>query len=384
MRLDIETSSHPRLRLSIDQLFIFMMGTVVRQLVHVAERSSITSALTPVIAKGDDRTANPRHIFRALLRQCTYLPDSSARYYFRNYIVMRFRKRNPRPRVPSNPTLYPPEIQKALLNQARKGLTLLERANNGYRSPLLKVLEMTYGHRGRRRRELLQRLMQAAPPREEILRLVPSVTEGASREIFGSQLEAFLKAQRRSGAGASSVGLRKLSLTGSYIPMTNSWDRPMPPKRVQNMKEKWYADLLKHIMPPLPQEEWERLRALAMGVKREELVPRRKRAGMTEDESNHILDAELSSSGIVESSKRVEIMESLANPHRLTPRFRRRLWALVFAGRSYMTWHVEKEKWIVQWGTQQTMNDVVTPRSLPQDLNLFEGVDEQGNIILTR
>ncbi|MCJ1424659.1 hypothetical protein MMC29_002547 [Sticta canariensis] len=339
-----------------------------------------------MIAKGDDRTiANPCHIFRALLRQCTYLPDSSARCFFRNYVVMRFRKHNPRPRIPSKPTLYPPKIQKALLNRARKGLTLLERANNGYRSPLLKVLEMTYGHRGRRRRELLQRLMQDAPPREEILkRLVPSITAQASGEIFGSQLEAFLNAQRRSEVGTSSVGLRKLSLAGPKIPSTNSWDRPMPLKRVQNMKEKWYADLLEQIMPPLPQEEWERLRALAIGIKWEELVPRRKRAGMTENETDHNPDAELSLSGIVESSKRVEISGSMTNPHRLTPRFRRRLWASVFAERSYMTWHVVEKKWIVQWGTQQTMNAVVDRPSLPLELSLFEGVDEQGKIISTQ
>lgn len=363
-----------------------MTSTVLRQLVHVAERSSISSALTQLIAKGDDRTiANPRHIFRALLRQCTYLPDSSARHYFRNYVVKRFRKHNPRPRIPSNPTLYSPKIQKALLKRARKGLTLLERANNGYRSPLLKVLEMTYGHRGRRRRELLQRLMQDTPPREEILkRLVPSLSARASGEIFGSQLEVFLEAQRRSGVAVSSVGLRKLNRAGLKIPSTNGWDRPMPLKRVQNMKEKWYGDLLEQILPPLPQEEWERLRALVTGVKWEELVPRRKWAGMTENESNYISDAELSLSGIVESSRRVEIMGSMTNPHRLTPRFRRRLWATILAGRSYMTWDVVEKRWIVQWGSQQTTNAVVNRPSLPLDLSLFEGVDEQGNIISTQ
>ncbi|MCJ1463122.1 hypothetical protein MMC07_001727 [Pseudocyphellaria aurata] len=380
-----------------------MTTAALRQIVHVAERSSVSSvssALKQVTAKGDDwNTINPRHIFRALLRQCTYLPDSSARRYFQDYIVERFRRYNPRPPVPSHRALYLQDvkIRKAQINKARKGLVFLERANSGYIRHLETVLAMTYGRLGKRRRQLLRSLMEGTPPRRELLKnLVPSVRD--AKPPFGKKLEALLKAQKQFEAKAKVEvsgrlhTFRRLGPVKPRIPERNSWDRPMPLKRVKNMKEKWYAALLDTIQPPLPKEEWERLRDLAAGTRREVLVQRRDRAGISENKLINIQRAELPSPfrarsptpDIAASAKEARRSGVLGNPHRLTPRFMRRMWATIFAQCSCITWDEVGMKWTVHWGGHESKQDTLNNhRSLPLDMSLFEGVDERGNIVST-
>lgn len=376
-----------------------MTSTSLRQLVN-SKRSSVSSALTEVIDKeGDWTTVNPRHILRAILRQCTYLPDSSARRYFRNYVVARFRRYNPRPPVSSDLTsrLQQVKVQKDLIKKARKGLVFLERANNGYPRHLEKLLAMTYGRRGKRRRELLLQLMQDTPPRQELLtKLVPFPVRDA-KPMFGVQLEALLKAQRRFEVHVKSEGSgklrhsRRLGLVRPQIPQTNIWDRPMPMKRVHNLKAKWYAQLLDTIKPPLPKDEWERLRDLATGEKREVLVRRRKRAGMNETGFNDVPYAEPSSSlmnrppsDTIEISKMERSRGVVANPHWLTPRSMRRMWASIFGQCSCMTWNAESMNWIVEWGGQQKKTDGANIQGLPLDMSLFEGVDEKGHVVSTK
>lgn len=376
-----------------------MTSTSLRQLV-TSKRSSVSSALSQVIDKeGDWTTVNPRHILRALLRQCTYLPDSSARHYFRNHVVARFRKYDPRPPISSDLKLRLQQIKvrKDLIKKARKGLVFLERANNGYPRHLEKVLAMTYGRRGRRKRELLQRLMQDTPPRQELLKkLVPFPVRDA-KPMFGAQLDALLKAQRRFEVHVKSEGsgkLRHSQRLGSMrpqIPQTNIWGRPMPMKRVNNLKAKWYAELLDTILPPLPKEEWERLRDLATGKKREGLVRRRKRAGMNETGFNDIPYAEPSSmlmsrppSDTLEISKMERNRGVVTNPHWLTPRSMRRMWASIFGQCSYMTWDAVEKKWIVEWGGQPKKTDGVNIHAPPLNMSLFEGVDENGHVVSTQ
>lgn len=381
-----------------------MTSMALRQLVHVVDRPSVVSALTQMTTKGDDwTTINPRHIFRALLRQCTYLPDSSARHYFRTYVVMRFRKYNPRPPVPSDLALrlQQTKVQKELLKKARKGLVFLKRANNGHRLHLEKVLAMTYGRRGRRRRELVQRLMQDTPPRQELLtKLDTSKPMRATESILGDKLQALIKSQRHFEVDSKSLGFgksrnsQKLNRVRLKIPETNSWDRPMPLKRVQKMKEEWYAALLDKIQPPLPMEEWERLRGLATGMKWEGLVKCRKRTGISENEINDITHAapplplgtrSLSdiASEIAVNSKREKSWGDLTNPHCVTPRFMRRMWASIFKQCPCMIWDGVEEKWTVQWGGQQMKNGRMNSQALLVDMSLFEGVDEHGKVVST-
>lgn len=360
-----------------------MQGPALGRSVNGAGRSSLSSALNQVIAKGDDwTTINPLHIFRALLRQCTYLPDSAARHYFRTYIVMRFRKYSPRPPEPSvTLRLQQVQLRKELIKKARKGLVLLERANNGHCLHLEKVLAMTYGRQGKRRRELLQRLLQNSPPRRELLeKLVESMPALAAVSVFGDQAEALIKSQRKLEVHAPSAGVgrlrsfQKINKVKLNIPERNSWDRPTPRKRVQNMKAKWHAELLDKIKPPLPMEQWERLKGLATGTIWEGLVQRRTRAGTDENVSLPL--GTRSPSDIALSSNRGPSRGSLTNPHQLTPRFMRRMWSLIYHQCPCMTWDVAREQWIVQWGGQEMKKDDVKCQSVNVDMSLFEEIDE--------
>src|SRR6266700_3902480 len=81
------------------------------------------------------------HLFRALLRETTYLPDSAARLYFRQHIISRFKAYQPAARpLPSWETatkpykrLRPNIIRERAVKkqkESRKALTVLRRANN--------------------------------------------------------------------------------------------------------------------------------------------------------------------------------------------------------------------------------------------------------------
>lgn len=366
------------------------------QLVHGAKISPVSSALTQLLAKGDDwTTLNPRHVFRGLLRQCTYLPDSSARLYFRNYVVKRFRKYNPRPPVPPDLKLrlQQVKVQKDLLKKARKGLVLLQRANEGYSLHLRRVLAMTYGRQGKRRRELLGRLMGDSPLRQELLTTLVPFPPKVAIPNFGSKLEALLNAQKRAEVFSRSSGsgkLRDSQKLGSVrlrIPEKNSLGCPMPPNRIQNLKEKWYAELLDTIMPPLPMEEWERLKDLANGVIQEE-VPRRKRGGMGENDFSDAKPSLPLRTRVVSSNQGQALTIKRrkgprANPHRITQRYMRRMWTSIFKRCSCMTWDVEEKKWNVQWGGPQTKNHSLNTVGLQLDMSLFEGVDEDGKVFST-
>lgn len=96
-----------------------------------------------------------RSLFRATLRECSYLPDPIARDYMREHVVHRYRRSRISHR--SDPDLA---------RSARHGLSVLQRANQGYQRPLEKVLFMSYGRTGKRRHELLAELMKPQVPRD--------------------------------------------------------------------------------------------------------------------------------------------------------------------------------------------------------------------------
>lgn len=131
------------------------------------------------------------------------------------------------------------------------------------------------------------------------------------------------------------------------IPEENAWLRPMPINRVKNMHKKHYALLLSRALPPLPSDEWQRLRDLASGVLRVE-VPRarRKRAGASGlwDEKGKletVLRHGKVPVGVLEKEREVV----------MTARKTRRLYAQVFSQCPVM--HCDEKKgWKVRWGEE--------------------------------
>lgn len=59
-----------------------------------------TNAHARFAAVDDACSLTVLHIFRALLRQCTYLPDPAARQYMHRHIVSRFRDYHPQSTLP--------------------------------------------------------------------------------------------------------------------------------------------------------------------------------------------------------------------------------------------------------------------------------------------
>ncbi|KAK4987037.1 hypothetical protein LTR50_004902 [Elasticomyces elasticus] len=333
--------------------------------------SSSPSAITP---------AALRSLLRQLLRECTYLPDPAARSYLSVHVLSRFRDYHP------NAVSLP--VTKArsdtILSKARQSLSALKRANDGELKPLLKVLCLTYGRTGRRRRELLKPLMEVSDAPTGSSEPTPASGDvsasmvsdrtadhdtGVSRlPELNKKLRALLHSQmQQAPPEMTRINPRNLTLR---IPEQNTWMRPLPRKRVANSTRDWYAAMLQRVLPPLPTKEWERLRDLATGRVTFEGV-RHKRAQACRTESGTRLsphgqcastsaDAALHAPlppGALERSLGLSPPLIKRKPnrdygqgHNISARYMRRCWAQVFLQCPRMDWNREWQKWEVEWG----------------------------------
>lgn len=392
----------------------------------------VLTSLDKAVFKGNDHSRiEARHLLRALLRQCTYLPDDAARHYAHSFIIERFRRYYPRPPESVSFTI---KRRSTIIKQAYKALTLLERANNGHYSHLLKVLSMTYGRIGKRRHEMLQEVILLRPangdivaaqnvPKDEkalkspcpsinfpaldsirALQLVePGGVQAPDRPstitkphdvtelVLGERLEALAKSQRLQNK--LFFVKRQIKSLKSDIPLQNRWGRPMPHKRAKNLKKRWYADILDKTQPPLPEWEWNRLRDLIRGrIPWEGTVPRRARIASdgTPLHANSITATNkditiISSSCFGESEAQVPEVAQYrllqSNPHKITRRFMRGLWTRIFLQSPKMERDIARKKWIVTWGDSHQHKDIAFIDNTRIDSSMFDGVDEQGRII---
>jgi len=324
---------------------------------------------------------NPLHLLRALLRECTYLPDPAAREYMHKHIVSRYRVycRRPSRHTPSTPNLPPNSAfrvsrQKNLLQTAQDGLALLQRANSGHIRALTKVLALTYGRTGKRRYELLQPLLAPDTPSDQkaVASLSASLTTTAALQV-PPRLQALIKSQTHQKQ--TDLSKQPIKQIEPRVPGTNIWRRSVPIKRLRNIEKRWFQMILERIMPPLPEEEWERLRRLANGEMRwEGPVHRRARVPDT-TENNTISNPERGS--LIENLDKAMYLRTRGptdSPHRITERLIRRLWAQIFPQCPLMRWNAARESWYFQWGG-------IRPAPGSSQLTAFEGVDEDGRIL---
>ena len=327
----------------------------------------------------DARSLAVLHIFRALLRQCTYLPDRVARQYMHGHIVSRFRDYHPRNTLPlasrqHKSTTLVSQRTPYLFRTARRGLILLRRANDGHMRHLGKILAMTYGRIGKRRHQLLYDLKIPDVP----------VDQFAVEKLLGPGNQAVPHPSKLLMALAKSQANRKIThlsrsntpRSNPGIPEENSWGRPIPIRRVRNMKRRWYAETLDRIMPPLPEAEWKELLLRASGqLPWEGPVTRRKWTGGPDDEGQTHLVGEK-----VKSAER----HACSNPHKVTHNYMRRFWAKIAAQCPLMKPNAQmKSGWEVVWG------DVYLPYKTQFSLGLgvgrgydmFGGVDERGRVV---
>jgi hypothetical protein len=311
----------------------------------------------------DRRPYESRRLLRGLLRECTFLPDSHARKWTKEYVLNRYRRYQWKAWEHRKDEEYGRRLDRKL-KDAKAGLGLLKRANDGERKPLLKILLMAYGRIGKRRHELMLPLLPAAmqaelrraeneaesdPPNEVQApgpsnRDAPGIFVGhpVSADDLTPQMRALLQSQLHSPPPhLTRTQLRRIN---PQIDELNSWHRPMPRKRVNNQLRKWYADLLSKVHPPLSMPEWLRLKRLALGEETEAFIPRRK----------FLADPRSGPLEMVMQFGKPNAKQAFGNrdAHQLTRRYMQRLWAQVFAQCPVMAWDTERAQWLVTWGEQ--------------------------------
>lgn len=295
---------------------------------------------------------NALHLYRELLRECTYLPDSQARTFLREHVTRSYRKYLPQDQ--SRRGEIPLWRQVALLHRGRKGLSVLRRANHGYIKPLQNILSLTYGRKGKRRRELMDKLMQEDIPRDHKAVEALSGNHTYSREWMPpSMVMALLRSQTKNTEhlDRTVTGSTNLRPTPA-IPEKNTWGLQMPEKRVKNLMRKWYAKQVDRLLPPLPEAEFERLQALSdgkIGIM-DGPVPRRKRAIDSSAQRGVLVNEKLLLEGPHKSYTFAAYVHG--RPHRLTLRLLQRLWVTIFQHVPMMTWDRAKEKWEVKWNVK--------------------------------
>lgn len=297
-----------------------------------------------------------RHLLRATLRECTYLPDPIARVYMRDYVLDRYRRA-----MHSEQPVY------KLVRIARYQLYRLQRANEGYLQPLEKVLLMSYGRVGRRRHELLASWI--SPNEPEIPKVEDKDSLGGSlkrsRSRFSddwkppAMLLVFLKAQKNDGTITSSKIRPQVKSLEPSIPEKNSWHRPMPLCRKVNMRRRWYTHALGSVLPPLPDHEVKKLDGLASGAIPWSPVPRRPRRPSPESEntpsiSDNLLDF------LVDGPQKGHTFAPYVNgrPHIIDHRFMRRLWRRISCHVPRMTWNEQFSKWTISYDTPKDQPQV--------------------------
>ncbi|KAK5129091.1 hypothetical protein LTR08_003911 [Meristemomyces frigidus] len=321
----------------------------------------------PPPAPDSPQAVEARHLLRALLRECTYLPDSAARAWMRGHVLQRFHAYTFKAWAHRDDPAFAARLQ-SKLREARQAIGQLQRANEGERKPLLKVLLMAYGRTGKRRHELMLPLLPTAGPRkdqpdtapspdDETAATPPKPTTPRSRPPSAEQVNrgdwapyaphltpqllALLTSQLRTPPPhLTRAVLRRLQ---PRIAELNAWHQPMPRSRVKNQTRAWYADLLGKVHPPLPTAEWVRLRGLASGASAEAGVPRRGDLGLGVGGDGAAALERLVMFGQVDGAG-----VGGRHKHRVTARFMRRLWGQVFAQCPVMEW--EGGEWRVTWG----------------------------------
>ncbi|OOQ83823.1 hypothetical protein PEBR_32899 [Penicillium brasilianum] len=287
-----------------------------------------------------------RSLYRATLRECTYLPDPIARGYMREHVVHRYRRSQKSHRS---------DLE--LARSARQGLSVLQRANQGYQRPLERVLHMSYGRIGKRRHELLADLMKPQVPRdtEAVKELIAQPIQFEDGWEPPEIIMSLAKSQIRNGFLSSSRVRPALKNLRPPIPETNSWGKPVPRVRRVNIRKKWYGNMLETLLPPLPSSQLHILDGLIQGTVA--WAPRRTRPADpltfngNDEDHDPLLDF------LTRGPQKGHTFRewSSGRPHEITDRFMRRLWRRVSSLVPRRQYSVTANKWSFIWDTPKAM-----------------------------
>ncbi|PGH23974.1 hypothetical protein AJ80_02036 [Polytolypa hystricis UAMH7299] len=322
-----------------------------------------------------------RHVYRALLRESGYLPDPIARPYMHNYVRLSYRENWPKI-IPNSAAS--PYGQIHLERKARKLLSLLTRANEGYLKPLERVLMLSYGRAGVQRRNLLEPLLGLPEQIQKAKRPYPAdysrivLARPAEWEPLPT-LQALIdsQVQRRE---LKQLGLtERIKETKPEYPGTNVWGQEASPKKLNAVKRKWFMALVDNLLPPLPEDQWNTLSGLVIGTEPWTEPQRRPRRALDEW-SRSALDAEF----LVFGPKKGETFEKFAKgrPHHIKRKLMQNLWDKVCTATPRMHWDGNKGQWLVQWGSPKVEAPIYRTLDPGMEDALFGGVDAKTGQLL--
>jgi hypothetical protein len=311
--------------------------------------------------------------YRLLLRETTYLPDTHARTYWQDYIKKRFRAYRPRvekqewagevTRIFIGRPIPSPRRASMLLDSSRAFLRTLCRANEGFPASLVTVLRHSYGRIGRRKHELLAPylvpdLLDDDDAVQKMLSGAAHVDRADNKLPISDALRAIATAQKSLPSG--NIPGPVLRRVDPAIPQKNIWCRPMPIRRVRNVKIKALKNVVERIMPPLPTEEWERLKSLAHG-KISCGSSRERRAGWHRNANQR-------------EPLLVKQKTHHLGPRRLTKRMMKRFWASIFVQCPVVEKHATNGTWTAKFG-QVSKQGILPPVSREEQGWMFKGTD---------
>jgi hypothetical protein len=366
------------------------------------------------------------HAYRALLRATTYLPDSAARTYIHSHIVHRFKsaagKLNKQFSVSDREVVVKDPGQRHI-REAWRYSRFLERAGQGDKAELKKVLLLTYGRTGKRKRKLIRDLIRPAesslPEDEKALEELIQHPSGPQALKFkpNAKFHSFLRSQSANSPAENPNP--KIKHLAPKIPDENIWGRSVPLKLQKSLRTKWWANTLGKVLPPIPLHEFNKLRDLSSGkIPIEEPPPRRSRPrpeplpdqendlkvwdllknparllnssideamfdpnrGLRileeEEKWKPIFDPGRESKILLDNGKGVESAAQRARSD--TNRFMRRIYASIWNLTSTMSQDEVTKLWVTTWGGGKTKahSGEVTAPSI-RDEELFEGLEDK-------
>ncbi|KAJ5760026.1 hypothetical protein N7520_007182 [Penicillium odoratum] len=280
-----------------------------------------------------------QHLLRATLRECSYLPDPIARTYMHGYVLDRYRR-----------ALESKHSEAKLIRTAKKELSRLQRANEGWPRPFERVMMMSYGRTGKRRHELLADLISPDVPTDsnalrELVTKAPKFTDGwEPPEIMLS----LIKSQMNNGTVTSSRIRPQLRGIQPPVPNLSSWGRPLGQSRKVNIRHKWYFGSLSSLFPPLPDNELKILDGLIAGTVIWKPRKRKQVEEPSKSQDNLLLDI------LADGPQKDHTFRPYAQgrPRKITPRLMLRTWRRISSYVPRLFWNEKSEKkmkWTFHW-----------------------------------
>ncbi|THC94842.1 hypothetical protein EYZ11_005678 [Aspergillus tanneri] len=238
-----------------------------------------------------------------------------------DYVVQRFRQASYDPRAKWR---NDPRRQTALRRAAHEKLCLLQRANEGYIRPLEKVLRLSYGRKGRKRRELLTAMLIPELPTDHsaVENMIQKPAMFEDGWMPPSIMMDLLRSQRHSGVGGQ-LNIRQIKELAPVIPTENSWGKPLSASRRARIRKKWYYKALENLLPPLPDAELRILDGLISKTVPWSPPKKRKPVGVRSEPAPS-LDATFLTDGPQKDPTFRKYING--RPHTITRRFMERMW----------------------------------------------------------